>query len=244
MRLVAWNCNGGFHRKSDALAALAPDVAILSECANLDTLHRKAPGFAPTDALWMGDNPHRGLAVFSFGRYRLSRARSHDPTITYALPVRVRGAATFNLVALWAHYHRLPLRHATPGPTLRALQAYRGFLRQLPSILAGDLNNHVRWDKPGKASNHADAMAALDGLGMVSAYHAFHGLAPGSEQHPTLYWRNRTEGGPTYHIDYAFVPTGSLAALRSVAVGGYADWIATGLSDHAPLILEFAPAFA
>ena len=75
MRLVAWNCNGAFHRKSAVLAALAPDVAILSECADLEILRRKAPPFAPTGALWMGDNPQRGLAVFSFGGYRLSRAR-------------------------------------------------------------------------------------------------------------------------------------------------------------------------
>ena len=133
MRLVAWNCNGAFHRKSAALAALAPDVAVLS--------------------------------------------------------------------------------------------------------------NHIRWDKPGKSSNHANAVAALDGLGMVSAYHAFLGLAPGAERHPTLYWRDRTEAGPTYHIDYAFVPKSSLVALRSVAVGSYADWIGAGLSDHAPLILEFNPGF-
>jgi exodeoxyribonuclease III len=244
MRLVAWNCNGAFHRKSAVLAALAPDVAIVSECADLEILRRKAPQFTPTGALWMGDNPGRGLAVFSFGGYRLSRARAYDPSITYALPVRVKGAAAFNLVALWAHYHRAPLRQGAPGPTLRALQAYRDFLGERPSILAGDLNNHIRWDKPGKASNHANAVSVLEGLGMVSAYHAFLELTPGAERHPTLYWRNRTEAGPTYHIDYAFVPKGSLAALRSVAVGTYADWIATGLSDHAPLILEFAASFA
>src|SRR5580704_663116 len=73
MRLVAWNCNGGFHRKSAALAALAPDVAVLAECADLDILRRKAQHFAPSGALWTGDNPQRGLAVFSFGGYRLSR---------------------------------------------------------------------------------------------------------------------------------------------------------------------------
>lgn len=244
MRLVAWNCNGGFHRKSAALAALAPDVAILSECADLDILRRKAPAFAPTGAFWAGDNPQRGLAVFSFGGYRLSRSRSYDAAITYALPVRVKGTATFNLVAVWAHHHRTPFKQAAPGPTLQALQVYRRFLRERPSFLAGDLNNHIRWDKPGKASNHANAVSVLDGLGMVSAYHAFLGLAPGAERHPTLYWRNRTEAGPTYHIDYAFVPNGSLVALRSVAVGSYADWVGRGLSDHAPLILEFDQGYA
>lgn len=243
MRLVAWNCNGGFDRKSAALAALAPDVAVIAECANLEILGRKAPRFAPTGALWIGDNPQRGLGVFAFGGYRLSRARNYDPSIPYALPVRVKGTATFNLLALWAHYGRSPLRRTTPGPTLRALRAYDRFLRERASILAGDLNNHIRWDKPGKASNHANAVAALERFGMVSAYHAFLGLAQGSERHPTLYWRDRTPGGPTYHIDYAFIPKAAVGALRSVAVGAYADWVAPGHSDHAPLTLEFAERF-
>jgi hypothetical protein len=69
MRLVSWNCGWGFHRKISALSALAPDVAIVQECADLGTLARKAPEFTPTDALWTGNNPHRGLGVFSFGPY-------------------------------------------------------------------------------------------------------------------------------------------------------------------------------
>jgi hypothetical protein len=64
-------------------------------------------------------------------------------------------------------------------------------LVEQPSIVAGDLNNHVRWDKPGKASNHANAVIASAALGLVSAYHAFHELAQGAERHPTLYWRDR-----------------------------------------------------
>jgi len=32
--------------------------------------------------------------------------------------------------------------------------------------------------------------------------------------------------------------------LRSITIGSRADWIATGLSDHAPLIVDFDPGFA
>jgi hypothetical protein len=78
------------------------------------------------------------------------------------------------------------------GPTLLALRAYAGLLVEQPSIVAGDLNNHIRWDKPGKTSNHANAVAASAALGLVSAYHAFHELEHGAERHPTLYWRDRT----------------------------------------------------
>ena len=109
---------------------------------------------------------------------------------------------------------------------------------------AGDLNNHVRWDKPGKASNHANAVIASAALGLVSAYHAFHLLEQGAERHPTLYWRDRTRTGPTFHIDYVFVPKSATSLLRRVSIGSHAKWIATGLSDHAPLIVDFLPEFA
>jgi endonuclease/exonuclease/phosphatase family metal-dependent hydrolase len=145
---------------------------------------------------------------------------------------------------LWAHDGKCAKTIAEPGPTLRALGAYRRFLRQRPSILAGDLNNHIRWDKPRKASNHANAVAGFARIGMVSAYHAFFGLAQGAELHPTLYWRDRMEAGPTYHIDYAFLTESALGAVRSVEVGTHADWVAAGLSDHVPLILDLDPRFA
>jgi len=243
MRLVSWNCGSGFHRKVKALCALAPDVAIVQECADLDTLARKAPEFTPACAIWTGNNPNRGLGVFSFGRYRLERA-GDDSTITYALAARVLGPSTFNLVALWSHYGTAPLRVATPGPTLMALRAYASLLIEGPSIMAGDLNNNVRWDKPGKASNHANTIAAGAELGLVSAYHAFHGIEHGAERHPTLYWRDRTRDGPTFHIDYVFVPKVAAGLMDRVAVGSYAKWIARGLSDHAPVVVDFAPRFA
>ena len=244
MRIVSWNCGSGFHRKVGALSALAPDIAVIQECADLDTLARKSPEFVPSDALWIGDNPNRGLGVFSFGQYRLAQANAEAVAITYALPARVIGPSTFNLVALWAHYGKTPIRVGALGPTLLALRAYASLLLEQPSIVAGDLNNHIRWDKPGKASNHANAVTASAALGLVSAYHAFHGLEQGAERHPTLYWRDRTRTGPTFHIDYIFVPRSTTNLLRRVSLGSYAKWVATGLSDHAPLIVDFLSEFA
>jgi len=244
MRLVTWNCGGGFHRKFSALRALAPDVAIVQECADLDTLVRKTPGFAPADALWSGDSPNRGLGVFSFGRYRLERAARDDAAITYALAARVSGPCTFNLLALWAHYGKAPVRVGSPGPVLLALARFEDFLIERASIVAGDLNNHVRWDRPGKASNHAATMAAGAALGLVSAYHAFFALEQGAERHHTLYWRNRSRNGPKFHIDYVFVPRTAATLLQRVAIGTYAKWIGTGLSDHAPVIVDFVAGFA
>jgi exodeoxyribonuclease-3 len=124
------------------------------------------------------------------------------------------------------------------------MRAYASLLSERPAIMAGDLNNNVRWDKPGKASNHANTLAAGAKLGLVSAYHVFHGIAHGAERHPTLYWRDRTRDGPTFHIDYVFVPRVAARLIDQVAVGSYAKWIAKGLSDHAPVVVDFAAEFA
>jgi exodeoxyribonuclease-3 len=245
MRLVSWNCRSGFHRKLEALRGLAPDVAVIPECGSLEILHAKAPGLMPTSALWIGDNPNKGLGVFSFGPHRLVRDDAYDPSIQYALPVRVEGPgqSAFHLVAVWAHHGLSGRTMATLGPTLRALAAYEQFLCARPSIVAGDFNNHVRWDKIGKVWNHANTVATFERLGFVSAYHVFQGLAQGAERDPTFYWRTRSVDGPTYHIDYVFLPQASVSHLQSVVVGSRDDWIATGLSDHAPLILDLDPVF-
>jgi len=243
VRLVAWNCRSALHRKIDALMRTGPDVAIVAECANLQLLFRQAPEtFEPTSAVWVGSsNPHKGLGVFAFGDYRLTRAKRYDPRITFALPLRVDGPVSLNLLAVWAHYGFAPLRKSTRGPTLRAIATYREFLRERTSIVAGDLNNHVRWDKPGKAWSHARAVTAFGRLGLVSAYHVYEGVDQGAERHPTFYWRTRSALGPTtYHIDYVFIPRDSVEQLQAVSVGTWADWIRPGLSDHAPLVVDLA----
>jgi exodeoxyribonuclease-3 len=221
--------------------ATAPDVAIVSECADPDTLRTKAPEFHPSDALWVGHNRNKGLGVFAFGNYRLLAYGRGDPSITYAIPVRVRGPATLNVLAVWAHHGKTFYASAMQGPAQLAVHRYGRFLREGPSVVIGDLNNHVRWDRPRKANNHANLVSQLEALGLVSAYHHFHAVPQGAELHPTLYWRDRTQDGPTYHIDYAFVPRASSHLLRSVTVGTFDAWIATGLSDHVPLAIDLDP---
>jgi hypothetical protein len=69
MKIVAWNCNMGFHKKYEPLLALKPDVAIIPECANMELLKKSSPDFKPTSSIWIGDNQPKGLAVFTFGQF-------------------------------------------------------------------------------------------------------------------------------------------------------------------------------
>ena len=194
MRLVAWNCCMALHRKIDALMALRPDVAVISECAEPDRIWEKAPEFTPDTSLWVGRNIHKGLGVFTFNGYGATLADVHDPSIRLIAPVRITGPAVFNLLAVWVQLDGH--RKAEPGPTIRALDAYGDFLDEAPAVATGDLNNHVLWDKPGHAANHANAVARFHSLDMISAYHADRQVADGDEREPTHYRRDRTKRRP------------------------------------------------
>ena len=81
-------------------------------------------------------------------------------------------------------------------------------------------------------------VGVLDDLGLTSAYHEIFGEAHGEETVPTHYWRDRREDGPTYHIDFVFVPREWLDRVTHFEVGSFASWCGNGLSDHVPIVVE------
>lgn len=243
MRIVVWNCNMALGPKLPVLAALRPDVAVVTECAEA---HAGGDLFASQPSrCWVGDSRHKGLAVLGFGDYTVAAdPAGHCPDSKYFLPVRVRGPVCFNLLAVWAFHYRLPgggrARKEAGGesPMQRALSHYREFLVSGPSVVAGDFNDNVRWDRPNKPAKHAETVARLAGMGLASAYHHSRSVEQGAEPEPTLYWRDRAKDRFTYHIDYCFIPDEWTPLLRGVTVGVYEDWIS--YSDHVPLAVDVA----
>lgn len=242
MRIVAWNCNMALHRKFDALLALRPDLAIVSECAEPGRLEAQLDlSMLSGEPVWTGQSPCKGLAILGFNGYRVTPAAGYRPTLKHIVPVRVDGAARFNLLGVWAQNFSDGIRRKRqPGPLRLALRHYRDFLAEGPTVVAGDFNNSVYWDRPGWLINQSWAVGALAGLGLVSAYHAHRGEAQGEESEPTLYWRDRRKDGPTYHIDYIFLPRAWIARLTTLSVGSFEQWCQRGLSDHVPLVAEVA----
>jgi len=245
MRLVAWNCNMALHRKLAALMALKPDVAVLSECASpARLLERLGPGTLDCEPIWVGANRDKGLAVLGFNGYRARLADDvYRKSLRFIAPVRIEGPLRFNLLAVWAQNFSDGIRRKRqPGPLRLALtRDYRAFLGAGPAIVAGDFNNNIFWDRPGYLINHSHTVALLENYGLVSAYHHARGEAQGAESEPTLYWRDRLKDGPTYHIDYVFVPRTWAAGIREMSVGTFDDWCGARLSDHVPLVVDVAP---
>jgi exodeoxyribonuclease III len=233
------------HRKLDAALRLRPDVLIICECAEPRRLTASGIDGLSSDPVWIGHNVNKGLAVFAFNGYTARLADPFYPTLCHVAPIRVTGPVECSLLAVWAQNGSggISRKHQL-GPLRRALRKYRGFLAERPAIVAGDFNNNFFWHRPGWRINHINAVADLERMGLVSAYHHARGEAQGSELEPTLYWRDRKKDGPTYHIDYVFLPSQWLPRVREVSVGTFEDWCGLGLSDHVPILVDIddAPA--
>jgi exodeoxyribonuclease-3 len=241
MRLATWNCCMAFDKKIDDLLVLRPDIAIVPESADSQTLRSKRPDIRLSGHVWEGKNKHKGLGVMAFGAYELELdTASYSPSNEIVLPIRVNGPVSFNLLAVWSFNDRgQPGRRKRPGPVLRAIDAAARFCAESrPLVIAGDFNNHTVWDKPGKPNNMAAIYEAIEGLGLVSAYHWNRGVALGDEREPTHFWRDRRKDGPTYHIDYVFVPRQWASGGMAFEIGGFEGWCGPGGSDHVPLLVD------
>jgi exodeoxyribonuclease III len=240
VRLVTWNCCMALHRKCRALMGLRPDIAVICECAEPARLAALGAIMGQSgDPIWTGDNRNKGLGIFTFNGYAARLADPFFPTLRHVVPVHISGPVECNLLAVWAQNASdgMSRKHQL-GPLRRALSKYARFLTERPSIVAGDFNNNVLWHRPGWRINHSSAVAGLAKFGLISAYHGLRGESQGSESLPTLYWRDRKKDGPTYHIDYVFLPAEWLASVTELTVGTYEDWCGSGLSDHVPILVD------
>jgi len=232
------------HSKLDFVVdRFRPDVAIIPECAEEGILRRKAgPRMPDCSMAWIGEDPNKGLGVFGFGSYSVSLASCYDDRLQLIAPVEVDGPHPFALLAVWAKNHRAKRQHpelgSIPQPAAAA-PLYRPWFSGRNLVVAGDFNHNVAWDRPrATIRNHANTISAWESLGLRSCYHSFTGEAQGLETIPTIYWRDRTEDGPTYHIDFAFLPDRWIRALRDLEIGTFQEWVATKLSDHVPMLID------
>lgn len=244
MRLATWNANMSVHRKLDVLVdRYRPDVVVVPECAQIETLEAKLKGAVPwTSACWVGARPTKGLAVFGFGDYQVDASTAYRDDLEWIIPVDVTGPVDFALLAVWSMNRRasvLPAGHEDTSQPIVAVEVFEDWYRDRPLVIAGDFNNHVVWDKPSRPRRNFSTMVSKAGeRGLVSAYHHLTGEPLGEETVATMYWRNRTVDGPRYNVDHVFVPEAWIGEGAGITVGTHEDWIASKLSDHVPLVVD------
>ena len=229
MRLVTWNCSRGpYLKNASLLGALAPDIAVIQECAR--------PANETDQCLWFGDNRHQGIAVFANGPYRIRALPAVAEVPRYAIPVEVIGPTNFLLIAVWSKG-----RQDSPyvEAVVRAVEMYRDLFSQHRTVLMGDLNSNAIWDSSHAAGlNHSALVKQLSMLGLVSSYHFFHREAHGEEKQPTYYFQWKEQR--PYHIDYCFIPEEWAPNVQRVEIGSYEAW--KDHSDHRPLLVQLEDA--
>ena len=91
MKIITWNCQGAFRKKAEFILTHLPDVLIIPESEHSVNLKFKADVPLPTDSIWLGNNPNKGLGVFSYSDFRFKLLDLHNPDFKNVLAIAVTG---------------------------------------------------------------------------------------------------------------------------------------------------------
>ena len=229
MKIVTWNCNRAFRRKYQALEDLEADLLIIQECENPAKPGKQYDQYREWagDYLWHGTNQNMGLGIFSRHGTKIKKLDWSDKGLQFLLACRVNDS--FNLVGVWTKDAKT---HSYIGQLWKYLQTHKSKLAADQSVICGDFNSNVIWDKKHSGCNHSDVVRELDEIGIVSHYHHFHDEEHGEESQATLFLLKNLN--KPYHLDYAFSSKSLLPASSSEIIPRDPEaWLS--LSDHLPL---------
>lgn len=229
MRIVTWNCNGAFRKKYEALEEFDADILVVQECED-PALSTKTYSTWAGDYLWRGGSKNKGIGVFPRKGLSVVKLDWPDDDLQEFLPCRVNDS--FNLLAVWTMQANSPTFQYI-GQFWKYLQLNRDRIAGPNTVICGDFNSNVFWDKWDRWWNHSDVVKELRELDIHSIYHETMGEAQGEEKTPTFFLHRKTDR--PYHIDYAFVSK-SIMNGGGLEVGRPDRWIK--ISDHMPLMFN------
>lgn len=234
MKIVTWNCNGGFRNKFGTLSRLNADILIIQECENPAFTSSKQYIEWSQNYLWSGDNKHKGLGVFAKPEINLIKLdwsdTYKDHTVKHFLPCSINNE--FDLLAVWTHSNNSP-NFGYMGQFWKYLQLHKEKFTN--TIIIGDFNSNAIWDQWDRWWNHSDVVNELYKINIHSLYHTFTQEMQGKETRPTFYM-NRNLQKP-YHIDYCFASSVFVERLNNLTIEDFESW--KKQSDHSPMILTF-----
>lgn len=223
----------GIDRKHDAVAAIGADVLVVPEC-------REAPALASQPGAsfaWKGQYTRKGLGVFAFGGWSVEPADA-PVDLPWVLPLRLidpNGGEAALLLAIWTVANKANGWPPYAAQVSQAITVWEDALRDGRTVLAGDFNCSTN----GPSSvPHTLNVQRLEALGVRSAFHAHNGIEHGQEQEMTLRWFGPGSRLYTYHCDFVFCSASLSGRLAGAEVGGMSTWVESGLSDHAPVIID------
>ncbi len=234
MKVLTWNCNGALRKKFGHLLEFNADIHIIQECENpLETKHKEYTEWTKNH-LWTGDTKNKGIGIFARSHIELQKLDWSDSyqesKVKHFLPCNIN--QDFDLLAVWTHGNNSPT-FGYIGQLWKYLQVNKSNLKK--TLILGDLNSNIFWDKSRRWWNHSDVVRELKEIGIESLYHNYWNEEQGKETRPTFYLHRNLE--KPYHIDYIFGSKDFTNRLKKIEVGNIRKWLV--LSDHLPLVCEF-----
>ena len=231
MRLASWNCCGKYNDNLLHLLGEGVDVAVVSEASALPAWPVLPDGRALSGLsrrVWA--ESYKELAVVACAPWSVLPHPRSESAPAWILPVRVDGRAPFTLIGLWS-----VVFPGTPS-YVRQLDLAADWIERSCAgesvVLTGDFNAPI-----SSSQRQYDVVERrLNDLGLVDAYRATRGLEPGEEPTEPTYYQHRRRELP-FHIDHLMLPPSWVDGVE-LEVGGFDTWIASGRSDHVPLIAE------
>ena len=81
MKIISWNCNGGFRNNFQALEKFNADIWIIQESESPDYLKEKNIFIPANNHLWCGAKAFKGMSIFSFHGFTLRMADCFSPEL-------------------------------------------------------------------------------------------------------------------------------------------------------------------
>ena len=87
MRVVTWNCQGGFRNKANDILNLKPDILCVQEMECPDRIDFSKHIAKPNSHVWYGGGKVKGLGALSYNSASVSKIESHNKLFRHGLPV-------------------------------------------------------------------------------------------------------------------------------------------------------------
>lgn len=230
MKIVSWNCNGGFRKKYTELFNAYPDADLfmVQECENPDFYDSQEYKALFLNGFHVGtpDCPMKGIGIFAPKGNSLRRTKCQYGNSSHML-----GYAFFEvdkiykMLAVWPHgkYVEEMIDFSRLNEAL--------FTKDL--LIMGDTNSCSVFNKHHpKNKNHDVLVALLSDNGLVDAYNYCTGEPEGNESTPTFYLQRKKE--KPYHLDRCFIASERIISFK--VAKNHDNWLR--LSDHIPIEVE------
>ncbi|KOY79412.1 endonuclease/exonuclease/phosphatase family protein [Apilactobacillus kunkeei] len=190
MKICYWNCNGAFRKKYTELLKEKADLYIVSEVEDISKIDFLENISNKLYCKTKGDI--KGVLFFSFDSSPIIPVENDNYGIRYVIPVKFKNIKIFGI---WAK-----------GGYIEDLYTYSAInIDQMKnSILIGDFNSNVIWDKKHGERCHTNFDAMLKKINLISGYHTKTHEKLGHENKHTFYMYRKVDKG--YYIDYVYLP--------------------------------------